>query len=88
MEENRPIRVRLVPVAELDQLELRRKVPEGVAVARIVSVRDFDAIAVLRHARALDRRAGADQGAASSERVKQLAPRSFQGGAARARRLP
>lgn len=42
--ENRPISVRLVPLAELDQLELRRKVPEGVTIARIVSVRDFDAI--------------------------------------------
>ena len=42
--ENRPIAVSLVPVAELDQLELRRKVPEGVTIARIVSVRDFDAI--------------------------------------------
>jgi alanyl-tRNA synthetase len=44
IEENRPISVRLVPLAELDQLELRRKVPEGVTIARIVSVRDFDAI--------------------------------------------
>ena len=44
IEENRPISVRLVPVAELDQLELRRKVPEGVTIARIVSVRDFDVI--------------------------------------------
>ncbi len=42
--ENRPIAVRLVPVAELDQAELRRKVPEGVTIARIVSVSDFDSI--------------------------------------------
>jgi alanyl-tRNA synthetase len=42
VEENRPIAVSQVPVAELDRLELRRKVPEGVAVARIVSVLDFD----------------------------------------------
>lgn len=42
--ENRPISVSLVPVAELAQLDLRRKVPEGVTIARIVSVRDFDAI--------------------------------------------
>ena len=44
IEENRPIDIRSVPLAELDQLELRRKVPEGVTIARIVSVRDFDAI--------------------------------------------
>ncbi|HEU4930257.1 MAG TPA: alanyl-tRNA editing protein, partial [Candidatus Krumholzibacteria bacterium] len=44
IEENRPIDIRSVPVAELDQQELRRKVPEGVTIARIVSVRDFDAI--------------------------------------------
>jgi alanyl-tRNA synthetase len=44
IEENRPIDIRSVPLAELDQLELRRKVPEGVSIARIVSVRDFDAI--------------------------------------------
>ncbi len=42
--ENRPITVSLVPIAELSQTELRRKVPEGVAIARIVSVADFDAI--------------------------------------------
>jgi alanyl-tRNA synthetase len=42
VEENRPIAVTEVPVAELDRLELRRKVPEGVTVARIVSVLDFD----------------------------------------------
>ncbi len=42
--ENRPIAVNLVPLAELDQLELRRKVPEGVTIARIVSVAEFDAI--------------------------------------------
>jgi alanyl-tRNA synthetase len=44
IEENRPIDIRSVPLAELDQMELRRKVPEGVTIARIVSVRDFDAI--------------------------------------------
>ena len=44
VEENRPIDIRSVPLAELDQVELRRKVPEGVTIARIVSVRDFDAI--------------------------------------------
>ncbi len=44
IEENRPISVRLIPLAELDELELRRKVPAGVTIARIVSVRDFDAI--------------------------------------------
>ena len=44
IEENRPIDIRSVPLAELDQLELRRKVPEGVSIARIVTVRDFDAI--------------------------------------------
>ncbi len=44
IEENRPIDIRSLPVAELEQLELRRKVPEGVDIARIVSVRDFDSI--------------------------------------------
>jgi len=42
--ENRSISVRLVPVAELDQAGLRRKVPDGVTIARIGSVHDFDAI--------------------------------------------
>ncbi|HEX5132525.1 MAG TPA: alanyl-tRNA editing protein, partial [Candidatus Krumholzibacteria bacterium] len=42
--ENRPIDITTVPVEELDQIELRRKVPEGVRAARIVSVRDFDVI--------------------------------------------
>lgn len=42
--ENRPIAVNLVPIEELDRLELRRKVPAGVTIARIVSVLDFDAI--------------------------------------------
>ena len=44
VEENRPIDVNMVPVADLDRTELRRKVPDGIAIARIVSVRDFDAI--------------------------------------------
>lgn len=42
--ENRPIDIVSVPVDQLDALELRRKVPEGVRIARIVSVRDFDSI--------------------------------------------
>ncbi len=33
-----------MPVAELDRLNLRRKVPDGVVEARIVSVREFDVI--------------------------------------------
>jgi len=44
IEENRPVDVTTVPVAELDRSDLRRKVPDGVSDARIVSVRDFDAI--------------------------------------------
>ena len=44
IEENRPVRVRTVPVAELDALDLRRKVPEGVTDARLVEVGDFDLI--------------------------------------------
>ena len=44
IEENRPVSVRQVPLAELDQLDLRRKVPAGVTIARIVSVQDFDVI--------------------------------------------
>lgn len=42
--ENRPVDITTVPLAELDRLDLRRKVPEGVSAARIVSVRDFDVI--------------------------------------------
>ncbi len=42
--ENRPISVRMIPVEELGELELRRKVPDGVTIARIVSVADFDTI--------------------------------------------
>jgi alanyl-tRNA synthetase len=42
--ENRPVDITTVPVAELDRLELRRKVPAGVTAARLVSVRDFDVI--------------------------------------------
>lgn len=42
--ENRPVDITTVPVAELDRLDLRRKVPAGVSAARIVSVRDFDVI--------------------------------------------
>jgi alanyl-tRNA synthetase len=44
IEENRPVRVRTVPVEELDETELRRKVPEGVRDARLVEVADFDVI--------------------------------------------
>ena len=44
VEENRPIDITTVPVDELDRLDLRRKVPDGVTEARIVSVRDFDVI--------------------------------------------
>jgi alanyl-tRNA synthetase len=42
--ENRRVTVRMVPVGELDQAELRRKVPEGVQDARIVEIEGFDAI--------------------------------------------
>jgi alanyl-tRNA synthetase len=42
--ENRPIDITTMPVAELDRLDLRRKVPDGVVDARVVSVRDFDMI--------------------------------------------
>jgi alanyl-tRNA synthetase len=42
--ENRPVDITTVPLAELDRLDLRRKVPAGVTEARIVSVRDFDVI--------------------------------------------
>jgi alanyl-tRNA synthetase len=44
VEENRPVDVTTLPVEELGALDLRRKVPEGVKEARIVSVRDFDRI--------------------------------------------
>ncbi len=44
VEENRPISVTMIPIAELDRLDLRRKVPDGVEIARIVSVQDFDMI--------------------------------------------
>jgi alanyl-tRNA synthetase len=42
--ENRPIDITTMPIEEVDMSELRRKVPEGVSVARIVTVRDFDVI--------------------------------------------
>jgi len=42
--ENRPVRVRTVPVDELDGLGLRRSVPEGVTNARLVEVEGFDVI--------------------------------------------
>lgn len=42
--ENRPVDITTMPVGELDRLDLRRKVPDGVSEARIVSVRDFDVI--------------------------------------------
>jgi alanyl-tRNA synthetase len=42
--ENRPVTVRTVPISELDQSELRRKVPDGVQDARIVEIEGFDAI--------------------------------------------
>jgi alanyl-tRNA synthetase len=44
IEENRPIDITTIPIEALDMSELRRKVPEGVREARIVSVRDFDRI--------------------------------------------
>ncbi len=44
VEENRPIDVATMPVEALDALDLRRKVPEGVRIARVVSVHDFDSI--------------------------------------------
>ncbi|MDH4037591.1 MAG: alanyl-tRNA editing protein [Candidatus Krumholzibacteria bacterium] len=44
IEENRPVDITTMPLAELDRLDLRRKVPEGVSEARIVAVRDFDLI--------------------------------------------
>ncbi len=42
--ENRPVEIRTLPVDELERLDLRRKMPQGVTEARIVSVRDFDLI--------------------------------------------
>jgi alanyl-tRNA synthetase len=42
--ENRPIDITTMPIEEVDMSELRRRVPEGVSVARIVTVRDFDVI--------------------------------------------
>jgi alanyl-tRNA synthetase len=44
IEENRPIDITVVPIEDVDMSELRRKVPEGVREARIVTVRDFDRI--------------------------------------------
>jgi alanyl-tRNA synthetase len=42
--ENRPIDITTLPIEQVDMSELRRKVPEGVRDARIVTVRDFDVI--------------------------------------------
>ena len=42
--ENRPIDITTMPIGEVDMSELRRRVPEGVTEARIVTVRDFDII--------------------------------------------
>jgi len=42
--ENRPIDIKTVPIEQVDMSELRRRVPEGVRDARIVTVRDFDVI--------------------------------------------
>ena len=42
--ENRPIDIVTMPIEQVDMSELRRKVPEGVRDARIVTVRDFDKI--------------------------------------------
>lgn len=42
--ENRPIDIVTIPIEQVDMSELRRKVPEGVRDARIVTVRDFDRI--------------------------------------------
>jgi alanyl-tRNA synthetase len=44
IEENRPVDITVIPIEALDMSDLRRKVPEGVREARIVSVRDFDRI--------------------------------------------
>lgn len=44
IEENRPVVVRTVPVAELDAIGLRGKVPEGVTAARLVQVEGFDVV--------------------------------------------
>jgi alanyl-tRNA synthetase len=42
--ENRPIDITTMPIEQVYMSELRRKVPEGVREARIVTVRDFDVI--------------------------------------------
>jgi len=42
--ENRPIDIKTMPIDQVDMSELRRKVPEGVTLARIVTVREFDVI--------------------------------------------
>ncbi len=42
--ENRPIDIKTMPIEQVDMSELRRKVPEGVTMARIVTVREFDVI--------------------------------------------
>jgi len=42
--ENRPIDIVTIPIEQVDMSELRRKVPDGVRDARIVTVRDFDRI--------------------------------------------
>jgi alanyl-tRNA synthetase len=44
IEENRPIDIVTIPIEQVDMSELRRKVPDGVTNARIVTVRDFDRI--------------------------------------------
>jgi alanyl-tRNA synthetase len=44
IEENRPIDIATIPIEQVDMSELRRKVPDGVREARIVTVRDFDRI--------------------------------------------
>jgi alanyl-tRNA synthetase len=42
--ENRPVDITVIPIDAVDMSELRRKVPDGVREARIVTVRDFDRI--------------------------------------------
>ncbi|HEX6791180.1 MAG TPA: alanyl-tRNA editing protein [Candidatus Krumholzibacteria bacterium] len=44
VQEDRPIDIATIPIEQVDMSELRRKVPEGVRDARIVTVRDFDVI--------------------------------------------
>lgn len=44
IKENRPIDITTIPIEQVNMSELRRKVPEGVREARIVTVRDFDVI--------------------------------------------